>query len=218
VDIPEQEPVDQFLPPYQPRFQLDTRGPCAMGQLAPPAVYMEMRHNIHLAMEEVFPLFEGTEKAFHAAFGRRYGAVEAIDCDDAEIVLVTSGTVTSTSRLVIESLRERGEKVGLLKIKLFRPFPVRWVVERVRSAAKLAVIDRNCSFGAGGIFAQELKSALCNRVQRPIVFGFIAGLGGRDVTLDLIEEIYWYTRNHDRPEQESIWMGLKEVRHAIGGV
>ncbi len=211
VDVPETEEADRFLPPYEARFQLDTQAPCSFGPLVPPAVYMEMRHDIARAMETALETFPSIEDEYAAIFGRRYGAVEAIRCDDAEIVLVTSGTVTSTARSVIENLRARGEKLGVLKVKLFRPFPVEAIRGALRGAKKVAVIDRNFSFGASGIFAQEVRAALCNAPGHPPVFGFVAGIGGRDVTPEVLEEIYWKTKNSDAPERESVWIGLQEV-------
>jgi pyruvate/2-oxoacid:ferredoxin oxidoreductase alpha subunit len=208
VDVPAEEDVDRFLPPYKPRFQVDTENPCAFGQLVPPGAYMKMRHNIAAAMEETLHCLNEIEEEFYGIFQRKYNAVDAIWCDDAEIILVTSGTITSTSRLVLKSLRERGEKVGILKMRLFRPFPVARVREAVTRAKKIAVIDRNFSFGASGIFAQEMRAALCNAPGHLPVFGYIAGIGGLDVTTELIEEIYWKTKNTAFPEQESIWMGI----------
>ncbi|MGW8221981.1 MAG: pyruvate ferredoxin oxidoreductase [Syntrophobacteria bacterium] len=216
VDVPEQKSVDRFLPPYKPRFQLDLANPCAFNQLAPPNIYMEMRHSIQMAMEEAFTFFEQMEEEFQSILGRRHGAVEAIQCDDAEVILITSGTVTSTSRQVVAGLREKGEKVGLLKIKLFRPFPVNMLRELTKSASKVAVIDRNFSFGASGIFAQEVKAALCNFPGHPPVYGYVAGLGGRDITTEVIEDIYWLAKNSTAPETESSWVGLREVDHAVG--
>ena len=216
VDIPEQKSVDRFLPPYKPRFQLDLENPCAFNQLAPPNIYMEMRHSIQMAMEEAFTFFKQMEEEFENILGRRHGAMEAIQCDDAEIILITSGTVTSTSRQVVAELRDKGEKVGLLKIKLFRPFPVNMLREITKSARKVAVIDRNFSFGASGIFAQEVKAALCNFPGHPPVYGYVAGLGGRDITTEVIEEIYWLTKNSTAPENESSWVGLREVDNAVG--
>ena len=216
VDVPEQKSVDRFLPPYKPRFQLDLANPCAFNQLAPPNIYMEMRHSIQMAMEEAFTFLEQMEEEFESILGRRHGAVEAIQCDDAEVILITSGTVTSTSRQVVAELREKGEKVGLLKIKLFRPFPVNMLRELTKSASKVAVIDRNFSFGASGIFAQEVKAALCNFPGHPPVYGYVAGLGGRDITTEVIEEIYWLTKNSTAPENESSWVGLREVDNAVG--
>ncbi|NOR10868.1 MAG: pyruvate ferredoxin oxidoreductase [Desulfovibrionaceae bacterium] len=216
VDVPDQKSVDRFLPPYKPRFQLDLANPCAFNQLAPPNIYMEMRHNIQMAMDDALTFLEQMEEEFESILGRRHGAVEAIQCDDAEVILITSGTVTSTSRQVVAELREKGEKVGLLKIKLFRPFPVNMLRERTASASKVAVIDRNFSFGASGIFAQEVKAALCNFPGHPPVYGYIAGLGGRDITTAVIEDIYWLTKKSTAPENESSWVGLREVDHAVG--
>ncbi len=215
VYIPDQESVDRFLPSYQPRFQLDLENTCAFGQLAPPNVYMEMRHNIQTAMDDALAFFEQMEGEFEEIFGRRHGAVETFQCEDAEVILITSGTVTSTSRQVVSDLRNQGEKVGLLKIKLFRPFPVRIIRELTASASKIAVIDRNFSFGASGIFAQEIRAALCNLPGHPPVFGYVAGLGGRDLTPEVIEDIYYRTKESTTPEQESLWVGLHEVNHAL---
>jgi pyruvate ferredoxin oxidoreductase alpha subunit len=214
VDIPDQETVDRFLPPFRPRFHLDPESPCTFGQMSPPGVYMEMRRSIQAAMEDALVAFTEVEEEFSRVHGRAYGPVEAVHCDDAEVILVTSGTVTSTSRQVIADLRARGEKVGLLKIKLFRPFPVAGIRTVLGRAEKVAVIDRNFSFGASGIFAQEVRAALCNLPGHPAVSGYIAGLGGRDVTTAVIEEIYLRTRDGGAPGEESIWMGLQEVKHA----
>jgi pyruvate ferredoxin oxidoreductase alpha subunit len=215
VDLPNQESVNEFLPPFQPRFQLDTQNPCAFGQLAPPSVYMEMRHSIQKAMDRVLEGFPQMEDHFEKIFDRRYGVVEAIRCEDAETVLVTSGTVTSTARQFLEDMRSKGEKLGILKMKLFRPFPGEEVRLHLSQARKVAVIDRNFSLGASGIFAQEVRATLCGLSQRPEVFGYVAGLGGRDVTLNVLDEIYATTRNYDVPPRESLWVGLKEVSDAI---
>jgi len=165
------------------------------------------------AMDTALTNFAQIEDDFERIFGRRYGAVEAIACDDAEIVFVTSGTITSTARLVLENLRARGEKLGILKIKLFRPFPFEFIRKALKGTKKIAVIDRNFSFGASGIFAQEVRAALCNAPEHPPVFGYIAGIGGRDVTPEVLEEIYWKTKKSAAPHRESVWIGLQEVRH-----
>ncbi|TFG92277.1 MAG: pyruvate ferredoxin oxidoreductase, partial [Syntrophobacterales bacterium] len=193
---------------------LDTNNPCAFGSLVTPDAYMEMRHSIAEGMEAALDLLPEVEERFAGIFDRRWAAIEPVECDDAEIILVTSGTVTSTCRELIEALRKRGEKVGLLKIKLFRPFPVEAIRRILAPAKKVAVIDRNFSFGASGIFAQEIRAALCNCPGHPPVFGFVAGIGGRDITKDVLEGIYRQTQLSDRPEREDIWIGLKEVHGA----
>lgn len=214
VDVPEQDEVDRFLPPYEPAFILDTKHPYSLSPLVTPNAYMEMRYDIAAAMDDALEQFDRVEDEFAKIFDRRYGAVEAIDCDDADIIFVTSGTVTSTGRLLLEELRPRGEKVGVLKIKLFRPFPVEAVRRALGKAKKVVVIDRNFSFGASGIFAQEVRAAICNVPGHPPIFGYIAGLGGRDITVQLLEEIYFDVKGSDTPRKESIWVGLQEVNRA----
>jgi pyruvate/2-oxoacid:ferredoxin oxidoreductase alpha subunit len=214
VDVPDQEAVNRFLPPYKPAFYLDTRHPFALSPLVTPANYMEMRYDIATAMEQALERFHEVEDEFSAIFDRRYGPIEAIRCDDAEIILVTSGTMTSTARLLLEELRAKGERVGVLKVKMFRPFPVEAIRKALRGARKVAVVDRNFSFGASGIFAQEIRAALCNVPGHPPVFGYIAGLGGRDVTTSVLADIYNRTKTSNAPATESIWVGLQEVNRA----
>ncbi len=208
VDVPDQDSVDRLLPPFAPRFRLDCEHAFNFGQMVPPARYMEMRYNLQLAMQAAEAGFAQLAAKFEELFGRRPQAVEALACADAQIVLVTSGTVTSTCRQVVRDLRRNGEKVGLLKIGMFRPFPADSVRRHLSRAAKVAVVDRNFSFGAGGIFAQEVRAALCNRQGHAPVFSYVAGLGGRDITPRTLMEIYDQTRRTATPPDESIWIGL----------
>ncbi len=210
VDIPDQGAVDRFLPAYVPKIQMDTKNPCALNQMAPPPVYMEMRRSMQSAMEMAPDVFGQVEDEFFSVFERRYGPVDAFCCEDAEVILVMAGTMASTCRQMVMDLREKGEKVGLLKLKMFRPFPAEAVYQNLRSAKKIAVVDRNCSFGVGGIFAQEIRASLYNRPERPPVFSYIAGLGGRDITVQTLETIYRMTYEQAAPRLESVWVGLNE--------
>ena len=210
VDIPDQELVDSYLPPYNARYKLDTSDPHAFGALVTPAHYMELRYKIQRAMEEAVEVARQVDEEFKEVFGRSYGLVEKYFMEDAEVVLVTSATITSTARVVVDELREEGHKIGLLKMRMFRPFPAEDVREALAGARKVAVIDRNISFGHGGIFAEEIKSALYNGAHRPPIFGFIIGLGGRDVTPASIRGIAEYTFGHDVPETEIIWREVKK--------
>lgn len=207
VEIPSQEKVDEFLPPYQPDIRLRTQDPQSFFGLATPETYMEFRYGIQNSMERAIEEFQRVDDEFYEAFGRRYGLLEEYRTEGAEVLLVTSSTITSTAREVIDELRDSGRSVGLLKIRLFRPFPAQMLRLSVAKAKKLAVIDRNIGFGVGGIFAQEVRAALHNHIQIP-VFGFVAGLGGRDVRPSLIREVIEYTETHDEPE-DLIWKGLK---------
>lgn len=207
VEVPQQDQADRFLPKFQPNVQIDTKNPCNMSQMSTPGAYMEMRHAIQKTMDQVQECFDQTEDAFFSIFGRKYGPIETVDCHDAEIILLATGTAAGTCRSVVTDLRAKGEKVGLLKIKMFRPFPANTITSVLKSARKVAVIDRNCSFGAGGIFAQETKAALCNRMDKPEIFSYIAGLGGRDITPEVVEEIYWRTKKTKTPQDKSVWVG-----------
>jgi pyruvate/2-oxoacid:ferredoxin oxidoreductase alpha subunit len=209
VDIPDQESIDAFLPPYVPQFKLQPGDPHAFGGLVAPDNYMELRYKMQRAMEEAVEVAKEVGAAFGQAFGRPYDLVERYRMDDADLALVTSSSITSTSRVVVDELRAQGERVGLVKMRLFRPFPFDAVRQALAGAEKVAIIDRNISFGQGGIFAAEVKSALYDGPRHPIVFPFIIGLGGRDVTPDSIRGIVRYAQEHDAPEGQIIW---REVR------
>jgi pyruvate/2-oxoacid:ferredoxin oxidoreductase alpha subunit len=154
------------------------------------------------------PAFDAIADEFESVFGRRYSAVESVGCEDADLVLVTTGSVTSTARLVVAQQRQQGKRVGLCKIKQFRPFPAETIRAVLGPAPRVAVIDRNVSFGSGGIFAREIQGALCPLDQRPAVYSYIAGLGGRDITPETIAEVLRLAEETPVPEAESRWVGL----------
>jgi pyruvate ferredoxin oxidoreductase alpha subunit len=211
VDIPEQALVDGYLPRREARYKLTTDDPRAFGALAPPGVYMEMRARQQEAMDEARRVFATVDREWKALTGRGYGALELYRTEDAELLLVTSGTITSTSRYVVDALRDAGKPVGLVKVKLFRPFPVRELRAALSQAPRVAVLDRNISPGHGGIFAEEIRSALYDLPdeERPMLFGYVLGLGGRDVTPDVVQGIVEQTWNAPAPEREDIWVGVK---------
>ncbi|NWF93361.1 MAG: pyruvate ferredoxin oxidoreductase [Syntrophaceae bacterium] len=209
VEIPTMEEADSFLPPYRPEHPLHTGQPEAFSMIATPEHFMEFRYKMQKAMEQVPAIAKTVDEEFRSRFGRGYGSIERYGEGEAEVLLITSGTVTSTSRIVIQRLMERGVSVAGIKVKRFRPFPSEEIYEEIRGAKKVAVIDRNLSAGVGGIFAQELRASLYSKEERPQVFGFVSGLGGRDITPELIEEAIRCTIEHHRPEEEILWLGLK---------
>ncbi len=209
VDILEKEKVREFLPPYKPDIKIDTKDPHSFGNLAGPDMYMELRYMIQEAMEEAVEVVKKTDEEFGKLFGRSYGLVQPYRCEDAETILVTSGTVASTTRAVIDLMRDEGIKIGALKIRMFRPFPFEEVFDILSKAKKVAVIDRNISFGGHGIFFQEIKSALYGRTDIPII-GYIAGLGGRDITPGVVREIADKAIGDKKPERYINWIGVKK--------
>jgi pyruvate/2-oxoacid:ferredoxin oxidoreductase alpha subunit len=209
VDIPEMALCDQYLPPYKPELKLDLADPRSFGALSNPDHYYEIRYKMQKAHEQALPVIKQAHEEFARVFGRTYGMTESYRCDDAELVLVTTGTITGTSRLVIDSERAKGRRVGLLKVRLFRPTPVAELKAALLKVPKVAVIDRNITFGHGGIWTQEIKSALYDETVRPKIFSYIIGIGGRDVTPADIQEIVDFTLAHDSPPTPIIWRGIR---------
>ncbi|KAF5069001.1 Pyruvate synthase subunit PorA [anaerobic digester metagenome] len=203
VDIPSQEEVDEFLPPYKPEHAfLDPAQPMSIGSFTDPEYYMEARYAMELAMERSKKVFKQVSEEFEAKFGRKYDLVENYRCDDAEIILVAMGSICSTIKDVIDDLRAKGEKVGLLRIRVFRPFPVEEIREALKGASKVAVIDKNISFGIGGVLYSNIKAKT-----DADAYGFIIGLGGRDIKPSSIIDVIEKTKN---PQNDVQWIGIKE--------
>jgi pyruvate/2-oxoacid:ferredoxin oxidoreductase alpha subunit len=210
VDIPDQAMVDKFLPKREARYKLDTDEPHSFGALTKPDAYMEIRLRQQDAMDEARHAFKKVEADWKRLSGRSYGAIESYETKDADMLLVTSGTITSTSRHVVNELRAEGKKVGLVKVKMFRPSPMAEIRKALAGVRKVAVLDRNISPGHGGVFAQEIRSALYELPpdDRPILFGYVLGLGGRDVTPKTIREIVDRTMASKAPERHDLWVGV----------
>lgn len=209
VAIPRQDLVDRFLPPFAPKYKLDVDQPRAFGGLGSPAVYMEYRYHIQKSMEKAATLIPKIAEAYDDLIGRNHGGlIETYQADDAQYVLCTAGTITSTSRIVVDRFRAKGIKLGLVKIRCFRPFPNRELQEVASRVEKLGVIDRNLSFGSGGIFFNEMKAAVARCDPRPVLNGYVAGLGGRDVTPAVITEIADHLISSEAGE-DLIWIGVK---------
>lgn len=210
VDIPGPEATDRYLPPYRPTIYLNVDEPHAFGGIVPQDIYMEFRYKMELAMREALVVAKRADEEYKAMFGRSYGVIEPYRCDDAELILVTSSSVTSTARQVVDDFRRKGKQVGLLKCRLLRPFPTEDINEVLKGVKKVAIIDRNISVGMGGIWAQEIKAALYStNHQKPEVLEYIAGLGGRDITPATITRIIEdaYRRCSDG---QPLWADLKD--------
>jgi pyruvate/2-oxoacid:ferredoxin oxidoreductase alpha subunit len=209
VEIPEQSQVDNFLPRFQPPFRLDPQDPHSFGCLTPPDYFMEFRYKIQQAMLKGREVAKRVDEEFGQVFGRKYGLIDAYRCEGADLILVASGAIASTARVVVDALRDKGRKVGMVKVRLFRPFPKEELAEVLQGAEKVAVVDRNVSFGVGGIFAHELRAAFCNEKVRPPIFSFIAGLGGRDVTPQVLNDVVYQTYKRSEPDEQSVWVGMR---------
>jgi pyruvate/2-oxoacid:ferredoxin oxidoreductase alpha subunit len=191
VDLPEQEAVDSFLPGYDPELKLEVGKPMGFGSLVRPDQYMEFRYKSMLAMREARNRLLNVEKGFKQVFGRSYGGLlDEYECEDAEVALVAAGSVAGTARTVVDKMRAKGIKVGLARIRAFRPFPLTEFRSLGAKVDGLAVMDRSYTHGAAGAFFTEVQGALYSSPKRPVMKNYIAGLGGRDITPDVIERIF----------------------------
>lgn len=193
VDIPEQDKVNKFLPAYNPLYKLDTAHPLSMGLLADPDYYMETRFAIQETMRESLGYLSGISKEFNTVFGRDYKdlLVEEYQTKDADKVIVAMGSVCGTIKEAVDEQRAKGKKVGLLRIISYRPFPYARVYEALKDVPKVAVLDKAVSLGAYAPVAVEIKAAFYGKKKGPkVISSFVAGLGGRDITLESIHEVF----------------------------
>ena len=172
----------------------------------------QFRFKQHSAFLEAIDVAEKVDTEFSEKFGRKHGLFETYRCDDAELILVTAGSTVSTARETIDNMRDNGEKVGLLKLKMFRPFPTELFRKILGGVPKVAVFDRNISPGCGGMFCQEIRSAIYDLPdnKRPKLFSFIGGLGGRDIKVETFAGIIETAMKEDKPSKDIYWVDLKE--------
>jgi pyruvate/2-oxoacid:ferredoxin oxidoreductase alpha subunit len=210
VTIPEQALVDEYLPPFRPPYVLDPSQPHAFGGLPANDTYMELRARMERSMRQAVGYAEEADDEFARLFGRRYGLIDTYRTSDAKTILLTSGTAAGTARAVVDDYRSRGHALGLARIRLFRPFPLEALLRAVGHAERVVVFDRNISFGLGGIMASEVRAALCNRPNAPLVFSYVGGLGGRDVVPETLQAIVDDAESRTGQPPDMLWAGLKE--------
>jgi len=214
ANIPNQEEVDAFLPAYKSGWMLDVDRPYSHANLVAPEYYMEFRYMIQEAMENAKQLIPKIDKEYGKQFGREYGGmIEKYKCDDADLVMLTMGTMGSEARLTVDKLRNEGYKVGSARVRVYRPYPVEEILKLAKNVQMISTIDRHISFGMEGFLGSETKAALFNQKDRPMIASFIAGLGGRDVTADSIERMAQKSLKSMREgklEKTTEWFDLKE--------
>ena len=214
VKIPAQEKIDEFLPPYEPKWFLDVDNPFSLANIVTPEYYMEFRYMLQEAMENAKQLIPEIDREYCKYFGFEHGGlVEKYKCEDADLILLTMGTMGTEAKISVDNLRNEGLKVGVARVRVFRPFPKEEIRKLAENTQMLAVIDRGISLGMEGFLAEETKASLYDQKNRPLVAGFIAGLGGRDVTFKTIGKIAkksseWMRAG--RVEKETNWVDLKE--------
>ncbi|MBI4286405.1 MAG: pyruvate ferredoxin oxidoreductase [Chloroflexi bacterium] len=190
LTLPEQAEVDKFLPPNDYPLPLWPDKPVAMGDFAPPVIYSEAKKaqevNLRKAKQPILECWE----EFGKQFGRYYHPVESYKTEGAKVLLFTMGSFSETAMTAVDKMRGEGKEIGLVRLRLWRPFPFAELRQAVKNADVLIILDRALSYGGpGGPVASEVKAALYGEAKRPKVVSFIAGLGGRDITVSGFEQI-----------------------------
>ena len=189
IEMPEEKDVCEFLPANHNPFTLHPSKPIAMGDFAPPVVFTEAKWAQEKAMLGVQGIIEQVWKDYAEKFGRTYKPIECYKCDGAKNILVTMGSFSETAMTAVDNLREQGVDIGLVRIRLWRPFPFEELRAVVKGKENVIVLDRSMSPGAPGVVASEIKAALYAEETRPNVKSYIGGLGGRDITVEGFESL-----------------------------
>lgn len=190
IEILDQKEVDRYLPPYQPQMRLDPASPITIGPVGMPEVYTEAKKAQDEAIKGAKPVILEAWQQFGDMFGRYYKPVETYRTDGAETLLVTMGSLSETAMIAVDQMRTDGKNVGLVRLRLFRPFPFEEFLAAVRGAKQIAVMDRALGLnGAGGPLATEVKAALYDEPEHPYIWNYVAGLAGRDVTIENFVEM-----------------------------
>ncbi|HEY0886659.1 MAG TPA: transketolase C-terminal domain-containing protein [Ramlibacter sp.] len=182
VQVPPQDLVDKYLPPYEPEHRLDTAQGSSWGNVVSAEMFYRHRQMIDDAMARAIPLAQEADREWAELTGRSWGVLERYRCDGAKAVIVTLGSMCGTARETVDALRAAGEAVGLVKLRLFRPFPLQALRVALAGVPDVIVLDRNHSPGMGGILHQELKAALYGMDAAPRLHGLLAGVGGVNVS------------------------------------
>ncbi|MFH1151160.1 MAG: pyruvate ferredoxin oxidoreductase [Actinomycetota bacterium] len=184
LELESQEDIDAFLPPFSAQVVLDPDHPVTIGPVGFPELYTEIKKQQNEALLASYQVVVEVWKEWADRFGREYRPVESYRAEDAEILINLAGAVAGTARVAVDEMRDEGRKVGLVRTRLWRPYPFADIRRAVGNAKAVAVVDRALSFGGpGGPMASELRSALYPLASHPVVAGFVAGLGGRDITV-----------------------------------
>jgi len=207
VELPDQETIDKFLPPRKAEYILDVDNPLTFSGGTLPNNFMEIRYKLHDAFAGAQDTIDEVYDEFNNMSGRSYNAIEPYFIDDAESILISSGSAASTVFHTVRLMRDAGRKVGMLRIRQLRPFPARELLSYVKPDVKFGVLDRNLSPGTGGVFAQEIQAVMNRNGNGNKVYEFIAGLGGRDITSANIREIFEIMEKEE--SEITHWIGLR---------
>lgn len=211
VSLLSDDVVKEFVGELKPIYPLlDTENPVTYGPLDLYDYYFEHKRQQIEAMKNVKKVFPEIAQEFFKISGRKYSFVEPYKLDDAEHVVVALGSTNGTVKYTVDKMREEGRKVGLLKIWMFRPFPKDEIQHYLTGRKSVVVLDRSASFGAEAPLYEAVKSSLYESASRPLLSSFIYGLGGRDITVEDIEEAFEKSISGELVTDCEYYLGLRE--------
>ncbi|MFH1577040.1 MAG: pyruvate ferredoxin oxidoreductase [Candidatus Margulisiibacteriota bacterium] len=211
VEVMEDQAVREYIGERKAKVSvLDVDNPVTLGALDLQDYYFEHKRQVAEAMKQAAPVIVKVGKEFGKKFGREYGLFEKYHLDDAEIAIVALGSTCGTAKVVIDELRSKGIKAGMLKIRVFRPFVADEVVKALSKVPAIAVLDRSDSYNAqGGPVFTEVRSALYDLANKPKIINYIYGLGGRDITVEDIHSVFADLQKVDKKAQVN-YLGVRE--------
>ncbi len=203
--------IQKFIGEYKPNYNLlNIDNPITVGSLVLTDYYLEHKRVQHEAMKNAMKVIPEIFAEFKKVFGRQYDFVENYKCDDADYILICLGSTAGTSKVAVEELRQEGIKAGLLKIRVFRPFPAEEIVKYISKAKAIAILDRSESLSTqAGPVATEVKAALYDAGKIIPMQSYVYGLGGREIYVDQIKDVYRKLKNTKISEQVK-YLGVKE--------
>jgi pyruvate ferredoxin oxidoreductase alpha subunit len=209
VEMLPDDVVEKFVGVRVPVQPLDPDNPITMGPLALTDYYFEFKEQQDKAIQNVPRIYKEVEAEFEKLTGRKYGMFETYKTEDADIIIIAMSSMGGTAKVVADVLREKGEKVGVIRLKMFRPFPTKEIAKAVGKAKAVAVFEKAMSFGAAtNPLALEVKTALYEAESRPMIVNFVVGLGGRDVTpmtfVEGFEKTKDYLKKGEAPLYETL--------------
>ncbi len=206
IIFPDQATVDKFLPPFKPALKLDPAKPCTMGPVGVPEVYLEAKKQTEQALLDSEAVVAEVLASMKEAFGRKYNLIERNGAKKGKTLFVTMGSLGETCMSAVDTLNEDGEDVGQVRIRLWRPFPVKEFKKACKGAKRLIVIDRSmCPGSVSGPVAQEIKSVFYRDKDAPEIVNVIAGLGGRDVGVADFKDMYWLAKRGKLAKTYTLW-------------
>ena len=211
VEVPDQEAVDSYLPEKATLALVDPRDPHTLHAVTSPDYFQEFKAKQFAAADDsARRAAEEVSAEFGRKFGRSYPLIESFMCEGADTVILTTGTAAGTARYVVRRFREAGRRVGLLRMRMFRPYPFDQVREILGGARRVAVLERAVSPGSEGVMCQELKAALYGLKDAPEVYDFISGLGGRDILPEYFEQMVELVENGAGKLARVNWLGERD--------